>query len=281
MRSFRCHDRSRGTHASKPIRHSWRSEVGNSRGRTKSARMPAAEGVVHTDTLGPAPTRETRFTAIPPSSAVSPELALVDADLAHELRARLTDPAPPSRSPVVETVPAQAALAGRLREELEPEPRQPTPESGRRYRNLGVLGFVALGALLTVLVRNEARPSALDRIASVAADPSAQAQATEQRVRNEAVAAGSTPARQTFVWAPERSAAAYEFQLFRGDHRIYRARVADPRLVVPGRWRQGGRTYAMTAASYRWYVWPISARTGTRASIATVQAALVVARPSP
>src|SRR4029079_14087177 len=131
MRSFRCHDRSRGTHASKPVRHSWRNEVGNSRGRPKSAPMSAAEGVVHTDTLGPAPTRETRFTAIPPSSAVSPELALVDADLARELRARLTNPASPSRSPVVEAVPAQAAYVVRLREELEPEPRQPTPESDR------------------------------------------------------------------------------------------------------------------------------------------------------
>ena len=279
MRSFRCHDCSRGTHASKPIRHSWHSEVGKSRGRPKSAPMSAAEGVVHTDTLGPDPTRETRFTAIPPSSAVSPELALVDPGLARELRAWLTDPAPPSRSPVVETVPSQAAVVGRLREELEPEPRQPTPESGRRSRRLGVLGFVTLGALLTVFVRNEARPSALDRIASVAADPSAQAQATEQRVRNAAVAAASTPARQTFVWAPEPSAAAYVFQLFRGDHRIYRARVADPRVVVPGRWRQGGRTYALTAAAYRWYVWPISARTGDQASAATVQAKLVIARP--
>ena len=76
MRSFRCHDLSRGTRASKPIHRSWRREVGNSRGRPKSAPMSAAEGVVRTDTLGPAPTRETRFTAIPPSGAVSPELAL-------------------------------------------------------------------------------------------------------------------------------------------------------------------------------------------------------------
>ena len=280
MRSFRCHDRSRGTHVSKPIRHTSSREVGNSRGRPKSVPMSAAEGVVRTDTLGPDPTRETRFTAIPPSSAVSPELALIDADLARELRAQLTEPAPPSRPPVVETVPAQAASVGTLRQELEPEPRQPTPERGRRSRKLRVLGFVALGALLTVFVRNEPRPSALDRIAGAAADPNAQAQTPERRVPAGTVAAGSTPAGQTFVWAAEPGAAAYEFQLFRGDHRIYRARVTAPRLVLPGRWRQGARTYALTAASYRWYVWPISARTGSQASAATVQATLVVARPS-
>ena len=205
--------------------------------------MSAAEGVVRTDTLGPDPTRETRFTATPPSSAVSPELALIDADLARELRAQLTEPAPPSRPPVVETVPAQeAASVGTLRQELEPEPRQPTRESGRRSRKLRVLGFVALGALLTVFVRNEPRPSALDRIAGVAADPNAQAQTPEQRVPAGTAAAGSTPAGQTFVWAAEPGAAAYEFQLFRGDARIYRARVTAPRLDLPGRWRQGGRT---------------------------------------
>jgi hypothetical protein len=240
--------------------------------------MSAAEGVVRTDTLGPAPTRETRFTAIPPSSAVSPELALIDADLARELRAQLAEPSPPSRQSVAENVPAQAAFVGTLRQELEPEPRQPKPDSRRRSRTLRVLGLVALGALLTVFVRNEARPSALDRIAGVAADPNAHAQTPEQAVPVAAVAAGSTPAGQTFVWAAEPGAATYEFQLFRGDHRIYRARVTAPRLVLPGRWRQGSRTYALTAASYRWYVWPISARTGSQASVATVQATLVVAR---
>jgi hypothetical protein len=241
--------------------------------------MSAAEGVVRPDTPGPAPTRETRSTAIPLSGAVSPELALIDADLARELRARLTDPAPPPRRPVVESVPAQAAFVATPRQELEPEPLQPTRESGRRSRKLRVLGFVALGALLTVFVRNEARPSALDRIAGVAADRNAQAQTPEQGIPTWA-AAGSTPAGQTFVWAAEPGAAAYEFQLFRGDHRIYRARVTAPRLALPGRWHQGARTYALTAASYRWYVWPISARTGGQAESATVQARLVVARPS-
>ena len=53
MRSFRCHDLSRGTHASKPIRHPWRREVGNSRGRPKSAPMSAAEGVVRRDYARP------------------------------------------------------------------------------------------------------------------------------------------------------------------------------------------------------------------------------------
>ena len=280
MRSFRCHDLSRGTRASKPIHRSWRREVGNSRGRPKSVPMSAAEGVVLTDTLGPAPTRETRFTAIPPSGAVSPELALIDADLARELRARLTEPAPPSRSSVGETVHAQAALVGRLRQELEPEPLQPPPEGGRGSRKLRVLGLVVLGALLTVFVRNEARPSALDRIAGVAADRNAQAQTPAQGVRVAAVTAGSTLAGQTFVWAAEPGAAAYEFQLFRGDDRIYRARVTAPRLVLPGRWHQQARSYALTAATYRWYVWPISARTGNRAPVATVQATLIVARPS-
>ena len=277
MRPVRCNAHGPGTSNPRPIRHASRDEVGKSHRRPKTVPMSAAEGVVRTDTLGPDPARATRSTAIPPSSAVSPELALVDADLARELRAQLLSPTPPARQPVAKTVPAQDVFVRALRQEPDPKPRQRAPESGRRSRKLRVLGLVALGALLTVFVQSEPHPSAVDRLAGVAAERNAQAQPTQQPVP---VSAGSTPAGQTFVWAAEPGANAYEFQLFRGDHRIYRARVRAPRVVLPGRWRQATRTYALTAASYRWYVWPISARTGVQAPAATVQATLMVGRPS-
>jgi len=259
MRPFYCDVRSRGRYVSEPNHRFPSRQVGDSCGRPKSVPMFAAEGAVRADSIGPTPTRKTRS----PSDAVSPELALVDPDLARKLRANN----PPLR-PVVATVPVQASSVGTLRQELEPQrpeiepmPRQPAPERGPRFRKLRVIGFVAMGALLTVLVRSEAPPAG-------AAAPTGTG-----------AGVAAAPAGQTFVWAADPSAAAYEFQLFRGDARLYRARVTAPRLVLPGRWRQGSHSYGLTAASYRWYVWPISARTGSRGSVATVQAALVVARP--
>ena len=52
-----------------------------------------------------------------------------------------------------------------------------------------------------------------------------------------------------------------EFQLFQGGERVYRARVQEARLELPGRWRQDGRPHALLPGSYRWYVWMISKRT--------------------
>jgi len=277
MRPFRCHAHAHGTNVFQQFpRHASRIEVGDSRGRPKSVAMSAAEGVVRTDSLGSAPpTRETRIPTSAASGAVSPELALIDANLARELRAELPEPAPPSR--VVESPAAPAVVVEPQRQVAEPQP--PAPARGRRYRKVRVLGLVALGALLTVFVRSEQRPPVLDRISTVA-DPNAQARTPEQSAPSGSAARNSTPVGQTFVWAADPDAAAYEFQLFRGAARIYRARVTAPRLVLPGQWRQGARSFRLTAGSYRWYVWPISARTGDQARVATVQATLVVAGPS-
>jgi hypothetical protein len=90
-------------------------------------------------------------------------------------------------------------------------------------------------------------------------------------------------ASETFVWNAAPGAAAYEFQLFRGAERIFRARVDEPRLELQGSWRQGGdhggRTESMTPGTYRWYVWAISRKTNRRADVAIVQARLVVEKP--
>jgi hypothetical protein len=64
--------------------------------------------------------------------------------------------------------------------------------------------------------------------------------------------------------------------LFRGNTRVFRARAVEPRLELPGRWRQGGRTQTLTPGTYRWYVWPISSRTNRPSNVAVVQARLVI-----
>jgi hypothetical protein len=81
---------------------------------------------------------------------------------------------------------------------------------------------------------------------------------------------------QTFVWVAAPKAAAYEFQLFQAGERIFRARVNEPRLQLPGRWRQGGHPYALLPGDYRWYVWPVSVGAKHQSSVAIVQAKLVI-----
>ena len=68
----------------------------------------------------------------------------------------------------------------------------------------------------------------------------------------------------------------YEFQLFRGAERVFRARVEQPRLELPQRWRESNRAHTLEPGNYVWYVWPISRRTNQRVTAAIVRARLVV-----
>ena len=239
---------------------------------------------------------------------VSPELALVDPELAHAARELLRDapqsaavgmrevvaPAPSEESPWVERPPRR----------LEPAPA-PAPTLPRRRGRLRLLasasGVLALGVLLTLVVGREERetPSArqAQSVAAAVSPPSATVTRPERTSTAPAAPAATSPAKpartspapttsppvhaaavpgQTFVWVASPDAAAYEFQLFQGDERIFRARVDEARLELPGRWRQDGRPHALLPGNYRWYVWTISKSTNRQSTKPTVSAKLVV-----
>ena len=238
------------------------------------------------------PLRHGALPVEPELGPVSPELALVDPELARAARERLPDPPPPV------AVAEQAAVVQRLRSSLEPIP-EPAPR--RRRIRFGLLfsaaGVIALGVLLTLFVgREERRDARAQRTQSVAAAVSPSvATPTEPAPTTTAAAKPNKPARtattpatpggpvhatavpgKTFVWVRSPDAAAYEFQLFQGDERVFRARVNKARLDLPGRWRQGGRPHALLPGSYRWYVWTISKRTNRQSAKPTVSAKLVI-----
>ena len=199
---------------------------------------------------------------------ISPELALVDPELARAARALLPDvPLEAAHAAI------PAAVVERLDTGLAPLPR------GRLGRLLSVAGLIALGALLTLGVgavptRQQAQPVA----------GAAPAQATPTPTPVQKAAKPATPAAlhapalagQTFVWVAAPGASGYEFQLFRSGERIFRTRVVKPRLVLPGRWRQDGRPYSLVPGDYRWYVWPVSSQTKRQSAVATVQAKLAI-----
>jgi hypothetical protein len=236
----------------------------------------------------------------PELGPVSPELALVDPELARAARERLPDP--PRPVPVViqdavAPVAEQPAAVERLRRlEPIPEPASEPPPRRRRIR-LGLLasaaGVIAAGVLLTLFVGREEQPDRraqqTQSVAAAVSPPEASPTQPKPAATTPAKPAGTSTAPatsgpvhatavpgKTFVWVTSPDAAAYEFQLFEGGERIFRARVDEARLELPGRWRQAGRPHALQPGNYRWYVWTISKRTKSQSTKPTVSAKLVV-----
>ena len=201
---------------------------------------------------------------------ISPELALVDPELARAARELLSDLPRGGGHALVPTF-------DEPRHGLEPVPdvHRPLPRP-RHRRLLSAAGLIALGVGLTLLAGRETGPAPLRQqaqsVVGTVSPPAKPATAA-------AVHARALPG-QTFSWVPVPGASAYEFQLFQSSERIFRARVTKPSLALPGRWRQDGRPYALVPGDYRWYVWPVSGRTKRQSSVATVQAKLVVERRS-
>jgi hypothetical protein len=86
-------------------------------------------------------------------------------------------------------------------------------------------------------------------------------------------AAAPTGARR-FVWAPVASASGYHVELFKGSTLIFRDETTKPEVLIPSRWRFGGRLRRLEPGEYRWYVWPVTG--GQRETEAIVQAKLLV-----
>jgi hypothetical protein len=177
-----------------------------------------------------------------------------------------------------------------------PEPAsEPAPRRRRIRRGLlaSAAGVIAVGVLVTLFVGREEQPARdaqqTQSVAGTVSPPGVTPTQPKSSATTPAKPAGAstTPATsgpvhaiavpgRTFVWVTSPDAAAYEFQLFQYDERIFRARVDEARLELPGRWRQAGRPHALLPGSYRWYVWTISKRTNRQLTKPTVSAKLVI-----
>ena len=211
---------------------------------------------------------------------LSPELALVDADLA--VRARRLDraettPSPTSRVPP----PTRSAVVSRL----------PPTSTSRPTRSTLIAGSViVLGALLvsgarpsshlpsdpsaaaaavagrSAAVRPMPQTNRLDQPAPVAREPVPQEDPQRRATTSADIAAPASlssaaeaetlPPRATLSWTRVARATSYELVLVRSGRVIFRASQGAPVVHVPGAWTSGGTTYRLQPEDEA-YVWAI------------------------
>jgi hypothetical protein len=203
---------------------------------------------------------------------VSPELALVDPELARRLRERhdAERASLPTERPV--TLRTVAAVH-----------RAPPPARPQRALRIafGVLALVAVGAVAAVAATprlREALGLSREHAAAVRADatatplrtastgattagatrtattPFATTRAAAPHARPAARRRPLTPGRRVFAWTSVPKATYYVIDFYRGRRRIYEGRTVEPKLALAARWKFDGRRYALTPGRYRWSV---------------------------
>lgn len=236
----------------------------------------------------------------PVDDELTPELALIDPELAARARERLDNgdvPAPAAAEPVVQATPvveqipsAEASVRPapepfRWRpdpSELDEEPPRPR---GRRFGRALVVVVAVLGAIAVALVapslflEDEAAtsnetPTAVPNASGGAAGT--EAPATDEASGPEAPAAGGP---RSFGWVPVAGARHYHVAFYRGKEKIYETWPRGPRLVLQPQWTFKGRRFRLSPGQYRWVVRPGfgNRRTG-RYGPAVVDASLLVRR---
>jgi hypothetical protein len=198
-------------------------------------------------------------TVEPAGDELTPELALVDPELAQRARERLptaVQPQPDVERPVEPASP--------------PVPTRPR----RRIRRFLVIAVAALGAIAAGLAipavfldAQTTAPTATPPVAAQTADPT--------EVPPEAPAAGP----RSFGWVPVDRASHYHVTFFRDDEKILETWPRRPPLVLQTRWTFKGRRFSLSPGEYRWVVRPgFGPRRNARYGKPVVDASLVIRR---
>jgi hypothetical protein len=249
-----------------PIGSTLRSRLDNSRA------APSEPPRARRRTEAPRPLRE----------PLSPELALVDPELAARARAALP------RSPVR----ADRGRRPSVPPYVQPRPTSPGPseftaERGRPKVATGI-AFAAIVMLLAAGVvgglwlRKADEPA--NRSAVANRDPASPEPKPNPPAPTRPAPAPAPPRRpagpippRTFAWAAVPGANRYRVELFRRGSKILDSRTRAARLVLPARWRYRGRRIMLRPGRYWWRVRPaFGAASRERYGRPVVSAALVI-----
>ena len=229
---------------------------------------------------------------------ISPELALVDPELAEQARRDLPQEADQPRRVVRAASPTprphapdggapRALYVPRPEPTLPPGPPPSAPRGAaarpQRARWLRRPRIVVALLVVYALVGWVAFRIARHDHGSPAAEKTPGAEAEAPRPTQLAPKIPSTIARtqhpRTFVWLAVRGASFYEIRIFRRDVEIFEARTTEPRLTLPRTWRYGGTSHRLKPGLYRWLVLPgFGTRDRPRYGAAVVSARLRVGR---
>jgi hypothetical protein len=231
---------------------------------------------------------------------LSPELALVDADLARYSRALLPDPT------IEQPRPFSATPSREIR---EPGPDRPSDivesaRAGRLLRTLLLVLAVVIVAAFALVVFNpdrladdsvqgqapihgsvpaahpatneratkpkraQARPKKQSPAAaapSTARTGTARAGTAAKPTKAQPIPTRSRPfATHVFVWAAAENATVYKVGFFRQGKQVFEAIVSGTRLELPLRWVYHGRRFRLTPGTYSWIVRPALGPRGHR-----------------
>lgn len=191
---------------------------------------------------------------------VSPELVLVDPELAPRARAVLPELArnwtPDSREL---RVPSTLRVVA-------------PPATTAHWRLPSVPALALAGGLVVAfLLGISVAASDGDELSALQSRPPVAAPATQPREQS---TAPPTAPRKTakprprqpasvsprFVWPVAKGATGYRVALYAADRQIFEQDVKRTALQLPRSWTYKGRFYSLTEGTYRWIVWPLVGR---------------------
>jgi len=232
---------------------------------------------VHGQGAGSTGTANSAVTETTADEPISPELALVDPELARWARASLGQHELPWHRVGPAAEPSTTA-ASRPVEQRHTSTRDTEAAPFRPPRNRCIVPSLLsglLGALIVALAISFKSTPGYYLPPVPSTDSGAATQPPDAKAPKTTTGA-SAPSKAVRVnWTPERGAVGYEVALVRGSRTLYRAYSLQASLELPARWSFGGRDYALDPGVYKWLVWPVRAA-GSRDASPSVRRTLIV-----